>query len=126
MSRGARPVYLDLLRIHLPISGWVSILHRISGVLLFLAIPLSVYLLERSLQGPQGFAEVAQLLGHPVMMLVGVLLVWSLLHHLLAGIRFLLLDLDLGGDAAQARATARWVLAAALVATVVVLVRWWS
>jgi len=51
----ARPVYLDLLRIHLPLPGWVSILHRVSGVLLFLAVPLGVWVLSRSLSDEAGF-----------------------------------------------------------------------
>jgi Succinate dehydrogenase/Fumarate reductase transmembrane subunit len=45
----SRPVYLDLRRIHLPITGWVSILHRVSGVLLFLALPLGTWALSVSL-----------------------------------------------------------------------------
>lgn len=91
-----RPFYLNLLKIRLPVTGFVSILHRISGVLMFLAIPFSVYLLDLSLQGRAGFNQAAELLQAPLLQLVSVLLLWSLIHHLFAGIRFLLTDFDIG------------------------------
>lgn len=97
-----RPFFLNLLQIHLPVTGFVSFLHRISGLLLFMAIPLSVYLFDLSLQGSAGFERAASLLAHPVMQLLSLLLLWSLLHHLFAGIRFLLTDLDIGLDKPQA------------------------
>lgn len=91
-----RPFFLNLLKIHLPVTGFVSFLHRISGLLLFIAIPLSVYLFDLSLQSSAGFSHAAALLAHPVMQLFSLVLLWSLLHHLFAGIRFLLTDLDIG------------------------------
>lgn len=97
-----RPFFLNLLKIHLPVTGFVSFLHRISGLLLFMAIPFSVYLFDLSLQGSTGFERAASLLAHPVMQLLSLLLLWSLLHHLFAGIRFLLTDLDIGLDKPQA------------------------
>jgi succinate dehydrogenase / fumarate reductase, cytochrome b subunit len=54
-----RPVFLDLWRIKLPATGIVSILHRISGVLMVLAIPAAAILLSEALSGPEGFAAVA-------------------------------------------------------------------
>ncbi len=97
-----RPFFLNLLKIHLPVTGFVSFLHRISGLLLFMAIPFSVYLFDLSLQGIAGFDRAASLLAYPVMQLLSLLLLWSLLHHLFAGIRFLLTDLDIGLDKPQA------------------------
>lgn len=97
-----RPFFLNLLKIHLPVTGFVSFLHRISGLLLFIAIPVSVYLFDLSLQGSSGFDHAANILAHPALQLISLLLLWSLLHHLFAGIRFLLTDLDIGLAKAQA------------------------
>lgn len=124
MSRSARPVYLNLFKIRLPIPGVVSFLHRVSGVLLVLFIPVSIYALERSLAGPDGFAEVQSWLAHPLGKLVSLVLLWALLHHLFAGMRFLLIDLDVGVEPSQARATAWAVLAAAVVAAAFLAAGW--
>ena len=97
-----RPFFLNLVKIHLPVTGFVSIFHRISGLLLFLAIPFSVYLLDISLQGEAGFRKAADILNMPLMQLVSLLLLWSIVHHLLAGIRFLLTDFDIGLEKHQA------------------------
>lgn len=113
-----RPVFLDLWRIKLPIPGVVSILHRISGVLMVLAIPLAAVFLHQALSGPAGFEQVAGILDFWLVRLILLVLAWSLLHHLCAGIRYLLLDLGLGLDRPAARQSA-WT---ALIAAIVVLV----
>ena len=91
-----RPIHLDLLRIRLPVGGVVSILHRISGVLLVLALPYIFVLLQQSLQSPEKFTRVAahldSLPGRVIVFTLSILLV----HHFLAGIRHLLLDIDIG------------------------------
>lgn len=117
-----RPIYLNLFRLHLPLAGWVSILHRITGVILFLALPLALYLLERSLSHQAGFDAVAAVLGHSAgrMMLLAVLA--SLAFHALAGVRHLGLDIHWGVEKATARRSAGWVITATLV--VVALVAW--
>ncbi len=104
-----RPVFLDLTRIHMPVNAVVSIGHRLSGVLLFLSIPLVIYLLGLSLRDEQGYAEVAALLNSGVARLAGVLILWALAHHLFAGLRFLLIDLGLGIDRESSRRTS-WVV----------------
>ena len=124
MSRSARPVYLNLFKIRLPIPGVVSFLHRVSGVLLVLFIPVSILFLERSLAGDAGFAEVQSWLGHPLGMLMALVLLWALIHHLFAGLRFLLLDLDVGMEPGAARTTAWTVLIAAIVVAVVLALGW--
>ena len=90
-----RPVYLNLFKIRLPSTGIVSFAHRVTGVLLFLAVPFSIYLLDLSVTSEQRFDDAAQLLQHPLMQIILLFLVWSLVHHFLAGIRYLLLDLDI-------------------------------
>ncbi|MCK4674888.1 MAG: succinate dehydrogenase, cytochrome b556 subunit [Gammaproteobacteria bacterium] len=98
-----RPIYLNLFKIRLPLAGIVSFAHRISGVILFLALPFAVYLLDLSIESEQSFAKVQQILNQPVMILVKVLLLWSIAHHFFAGIRFLLIDAEIGIEKAQAR-----------------------
>ncbi len=91
-----RPKYLNLLRIRLPIGGVVSILHRVTGVLLVLALPLAFLLLQESLHSPESFARIVALL-RSLPARVFLLLATALLaHHFLAGVRHLLLDLDVG------------------------------
>ncbi len=98
-----RPVYLNLIKIRLPLPGIISFAHRISGILLFLALPFTVYLLELSVKSEQSFAKVQQILNQPFMLLVQILLLWSLAHHFFAGIRFLLIDAEIGVEKTQAR-----------------------
>ncbi|VAW63100.1 Succinate dehydrogenase cytochrome b-556 subunit [hydrothermal vent metagenome] len=92
----SRPFFLNLLKIRLPVTGYISILHRISGLLMFLAIPLSVYLFDLSLQSSAGFNQVVDILNYPLLQFASLVLLWSIIHHLIAGIRFLLTDFDIG------------------------------
>jgi succinate dehydrogenase / fumarate reductase cytochrome b subunit len=98
-----RPVYLNLIKIRLPLPGIVSFAHRITGVILFLSLPFAVYLLDLSVESEQSFAEVQQILKQPLMLFVQILLLWSLAHHFFAGIRFLLIDAEIGVEKSQAR-----------------------
>lgn len=102
----ARPVYLNLLKISQPVTALASIGHRISGVLLFLSAPFMIWMLDHSLQGPQGYQLIVALYEQPLMKLVVLLLAWAGAHHFFAGIRFLLIDIDWGVDLATARRTA--------------------
>ena len=81
----------------------VSFAHGVSGVLLFLFLPFSVYLLDLSVQSEASFASVQQTMSQPLMLLLQVLVLWSIAHHFFAGIRFLLIDAEIGVDKAQAR-----------------------
>lgn len=107
-----RPVYLNLLHIHLPLAGWVSILHRFSGALLFLAFPLGVWGLSLSLSDEAGFQRVADCAAHPLSKLAMLGLVWAFAHHVLAGLRHLALDVHWGTDLPRARQSSRAVLLA--------------
>ncbi len=97
MNKSA-PVYLNLLKIKLPLTGIISFLHRLTGVLLFFAIPLSIYLLQQSLQSEASFNQLAAWLNSPLMVVVQVIVVAALFYHFFAGIRFLLMDLGMGYD----------------------------
>jgi succinate dehydrogenase / fumarate reductase, cytochrome b subunit len=117
-----RPVYLNLIKIRLPLAGIVSFAHRISGVLLFLFLPFSVYLLELSLQSAESFDSVKQLLNQPLMLALQVLVLWSISHHFFAGIRFLLIDAEIGVEKSQARYGAWLVLLAEAVTMLLIIV----
>jgi len=99
----ARPVYLNLFRIHLPLAGWVSILHRVSGALLFVALPLGVWALSVSLADETGFRRMADALAHPLARLVLLGWVWAFAHHVFAGLRHLALDVHWGMELKQAQ-----------------------
>lgn len=99
----ARPVDLNLFRIHLPLPGWVSILHRVSGALLFAALPLGVWGLSVSLADEAGFQRIADCIAHPLARLALLALIWAFAHHLLAGLRHLALDVHWGVDLRRAR-----------------------
>ncbi|MFD2111752.1 succinate dehydrogenase, cytochrome b556 subunit [Thiorhodococcus fuscus] len=118
----SRPVFLELWRIKLPLPGLVSILHRASGVLMVLTIPFAAILLHLAASGQQGFESAAGLLDSWWVGLFLVGLVWSLMHHLLAGIRHLVLDIGVGLDRPVARSTAATVLVAGLVSSLLLLV----
>ena len=103
------PVYLNLFKIKLPLTGIVSLLHRVTGVVLFLAIPLSIYLLQLSMQGEQGFLEATQLINSPFIIFIELIIFSALIYHFFAGIRFLLMDIDFGVDLKTAM-TSSWVV----------------
>lgn len=104
-----RPVFFNLMQIQMPVGSVTSILHRITGVLLALGIPASFYLLQLSLQGPAGYAQVAGLSDDWVFKGLAVLMIWALTHHLLAGVRHLLSDIDVGSHLPAAR-TSAWLV----------------
>ena len=118
----ARPVHLDLLRIHLPVTGWVSILHRVSGVLLFLALPIGVWALSVSLSGEAGFRQLSDCTTLFAIRIALLGLTWAFAHHLFAGLRHLMLDAHLGTNLCRARQSSAAVLAAS--GAVTILVAW--
>ncbi len=121
-----RPVYLDLPRIRLPLPGVVSILHRISGAVLFLfGIPLLLAGAGMSLASPESFAAMTAWTANPLIKLVLLGFAWAWLHHFCAGIRYLLLDLHLGIELPAARQSSVVVLVASIALTLIVGVRLW-
>ena len=104
--RTKRPVFLDPRHIQLPVGALTSIGHRISGVVLALGIPVVVYLLASSLENERSFAQVASRLRLAPVKVALVVLVWALSHHVLAGVRHLLSDFDIGSPLQSARRSA--------------------
>lgn len=114
-----RPKHLNLLKIKQPLPAVVSILHRISGALLFFpGIPLVLYSLQMLLQSPQGFEVLQDCLNDSVIKILLLLPIWFFLHHLCAGIRHLALDLHIGVMLPQARTSSKFVLLAGILLTV--------
>jgi succinate dehydrogenase / fumarate reductase cytochrome b subunit len=104
-----RPVFFNLLQIQLPVGALTSIAHRVTGVVLALGIPFAIYVLDLSLRGPQTYAQVTGLLDHWAMRGAAVAFSWALAHHLLAGVRHLLSDIDIGSQLPAARRSA-WIV----------------
>lgn len=104
-----RPVFFNLLQIQMPVGALTSITHRVTGVFLALSIPFSVYILDLSLQGLQGYAQVMAWFDKPAFRVATIALAWALAHHFLAGIRHLLSDIDVGSRLPDARRSA-WIV----------------
>ncbi|MBF1293200.1 MAG: succinate dehydrogenase, cytochrome b556 subunit [Neisseria sp.] len=119
MSVKPRPVFLEIPNIRLPIPGIVSILHRISGVGLFIMLPVLLYLLSGTLSRESAFETYRAIVSNPLVKLILIGVLWAYLHHFFAGIRFLFLDAHKGLELNTARNTAKSVFIAALVLTVV-------
>lgn len=120
-----RPVHTNIgiaqiLQYRLPPAGIISILHRISGALLFLfGIPFALYLLQLSLGSPASYARFESLAEGFLAKLVMIVLFWAFFHHLCAGIRYLVLDLHVGLEKAQAQLSAKIATGAGLALTVI-------
>jgi succinate dehydrogenase / fumarate reductase cytochrome b subunit len=129
-AKKQRPKYLSLpailFQIRLPLPGWVSILHRISGALLvFPFTAWALYLLDVSLRSEQGFSHVREYLSMPLAKLGLLILLWAACHHFCAGIRYLALDLNKGIELRPARISSAVVLVAGLALTALFAVQLW-
>ena len=121
-----RPVYLNLLAIRQPLPAIVSILHRFSGALLFaVGIPLLLWFVQTSLASGDGYAAAFAPLSSWFGKLVVLALAWAWIHHVLAGLRHLALDLHIGVDLAPARKVSAVVMVVAILLTLIVAVRLW-
>ncbi len=122
----ARPKYYDLNLLNLPVPGIVSIFHRVTGVAMFIfLIPAVLYVLQCTLGSEDGFNRWKLFFAEPMVKVIFLGFVWAYLHHFFAGIRYLLLDVHVGIDLASARLSAKLVLIAGVVATLLVGARIW-
>jgi succinate dehydrogenase / fumarate reductase, cytochrome b subunit len=130
-AKKPRPKYLSLsallFEIRLPVPAWVSLLHRISGALLFFPFAAwLLYLLDTSLASQQGFDQVRNdYLTMPLAKLGLLVFIWAYAHHFCAGVRFLFLDLNKGIELGPARRNAIVVLVVSLALTLVIGWRVW-
>lgn len=119
-----KPVFLDLTKIQFPITAIASILHRISGVIIFLLIPVILWL-ARDASTANGFAALQSCLTSPMVKLVVWGLIASLIFHLLAGIRHLFMDMEIGETLAVAKKSATGVIIIAVVLSLIIGVWIW-
>ncbi|NRR29590.1 succinate dehydrogenase, cytochrome b556 subunit [Oxalobacteraceae bacterium] len=104
----------------LPLAGVVSILHRISGFLMFALLPFVLYLLELSLRSEMSFSYFQGFASNPLVKLIILALVWGYMQHFCAGVRHLVMDLHYGLDKDSARKSAAGVLVVSLTLTALV------
>lgn len=121
-----RPKNLNLLTIRLPINALVSILHRATGCLLFLILPLLLIMLQLSLSSAEHYQMVIGFMHSPFTKLMLLGLAWAFFHHFFAGIRHLAMDVHWMTTLMKARFTSKAVLAFGVLATVALAIRLWN
>lgn len=94
-KKDVRPINLDLTTINLPPPAIASILHRISGLFLFLLLPFMLWMLEKSVT-LNGYQDLNSIMTYPLVRFVIWVMLSSLVFHLIAGIRHLLMDASIG------------------------------
>ena len=120
------PKFLKLAQIRVPIGAITSIGHRVSGVLLLLSLPFLALALERSLRSEADFAALGTWVSSPLRALLLLAIVWAATHHVLAGVRHMLMDIGIGSRLAQARMSAWSTIVAALIIALLAAIRWLS
>ena len=118
--------FKDLTTYRMPLAALVSILHRVSGLIMFLLLPFIIWMFDTSVSSEFSFARFKSVFNDGagwlpgwLIKLVMLLLLWSFLHHFFAGLRHLWSDVDHG---AHVKATGRRTAAATLVISVVLLI----
>jgi len=120
-----RPVNLDLMTIKFPLPAIASILHRISGLLLFFAVPCLLWLLQDSLSSARDFNHIKHLFAQPVLKVLLLSGMAALLYHLIAGIRHLLMDVGIGESFAAGKRSATIAIVLTLLLTILIGIRIW-
>jgi succinate dehydrogenase / fumarate reductase cytochrome b subunit len=125
-TSAARPQYRNIgvsqiLSYRLPLAGIASILHRISGALMFLVgLPLVLYLFQQSLTSEISFDAYRAFVSNAFVKLVLLVVIWAYVHHFCAGIRYLLLDVHVGVTKEQAKTSAAVVIGVSVALTAVI------
>jgi succinate dehydrogenase / fumarate reductase, cytochrome b subunit len=90
---------IDALGYRLPVAGLVSILHRASGLIMFVLLPFIIWLFDISVTSEISYGTFTSAFGHGIgfvpgwfLKLIVLALIWSYLHHLIAGLRHLWMD----------------------------------
>ena len=122
VSKKERPQFSNihvtqLINYRLPLAGVVSILHRISGFLMFALLPFVLYLFEKSLLSEDSYAHYKGIASQPLVKLVLLALIWAYMQHFCAGVRHLFMDVHMGIDKDSARRSAATVLVVSLALT---------
>lgn len=119
--------YIDVpyLAPRMSVTAIVSILHRLTGIALFVCLPIVLWLFSGSLKSEDGFAVYQSIVGNPLTKIILIGLLWAYLHHAFAGIRFLFLDMHIGLEAKSAQQSAKIVaIAAPIVALIMGVILW--
>jgi succinate dehydrogenase / fumarate reductase cytochrome b subunit len=125
LTKTKRPKYLNLFKIRQPVMAVVSIFHRVSGVFLFLAIPVLIYWLALSVRSAEDYTAASAFFASPLVQLIGLVLAWALAHHFFTGIRYLLMDISIGENLPAARISAWLVFGIVAVVMLIVIGAMW-
>lgn len=104
--KATRPVYINLWRIQFPVTAVVSVLHRISGIVIFFSLPFFLYLLQQSLVSQDSFDQLTVFLSHAGVKLITWIALSAVAWHFIAGVRHLLMDMGYGEELKPGRASA--------------------
>lgn len=110
----------DIARYRFPLAAILSILHRVSGALMFVLLPFVLLLLDKSLMSEISFEYFKGIASHWFVKLIILALTWAYLHHACAGIRYLFMDVHIGLDKDAARKSSLIVFAVSLPLTLIV------
>lgn len=119
MRSQKRPVNLNLFTIRQPVPAIASILHRISGIILFLAIPYLIWILGQSLATESDFLALYDHFTSPLAKIITLIIVAPFIYHFLAGIRHLLMDINIGVDLKNGRLSAWITIILAIILTII-------
>jgi len=125
MDKQNRPKNLNLFTIRLPINAIVSIMHRMSGMALFLMIPALLWALNASVQSAQTYVDLNLVLQHWLVKLLLIALLWAFFHHFYAGLRHLAMDVHWMTTLQKARLSSRLVLVLVAISVILFAVKIW-
>lgn len=115
--KAERPVNLALNTMRFPVMAIASILHRLSGIGIFILLPYILFLLHQSLSNEEGFQYVQNLLNNPIHKVLMFLFLAAIIYHILAGIRHIIMDMGFGETLQSGRFSATAVIIAAFILT---------
>ena len=99
-------MFFNLLQIQMPVGALTSIMHRVTGLVLAMGIPFALYAMHLSLDSAESYARLAQITSTYAFKVSSIVFIWALSHHVLAGVRHLLMDVDVGSHLPAARRSA--------------------
>ncbi len=124
-EKKSRPINLDLQTIQFPITAIASILHRVSGVIMFVAVGILLWLLAISLSSPAGFTQAANLVDGFFVKFILWGILTALSYHIAGGIRHLLMDMNYFEELESGTLSAKFVMGIAVVLSVLAGVLVW-
>jgi len=120
-----RPINLDLRTLHFPVMAITSIMHRVSGIIIFVCLPLMIYWLQLSLASNESYDHMLELLDKSYDKLILWGFLSALVYHFMAGIRHMIADFGYGETVAVAKKTAGLLLILTVITTVLLGVWVW-